>query len=263
MLNDAYVDRYGTPGGHLVIALHGAVANRKTWLALSRALPPHFELWCPDLPGHGSRRDEVFARASALETIGALVAHARPRRVVLAGDSLGGYLALEAAATMPHGIEGVVAGGCTWSMTGLGGVLARLTDVPVRALEAIAGGERLDRWFASAVPLLANARDTRAIVACGLRVRSRSESLTELRGLDLVRVVREVRAPITFVNGANDWPTRAGEGQLLAAARSANRMIAPGVGHGVGILAPAVFARAVVSLIGPEYVADRRASRSG
>lgn len=257
----ATIDRHGEPGGPLVIALHGAAVNRKTWLPLARVLPAHFELWCPDLPGHGCRRDEPFTREASLDTIAALVASARPRRVILAGDSLGGYLALEAAARTPHGIAGVVAGGCTWSMTGLGGALARLSDSPVRALETLAGVERCERWFAALVSAVLRGNggsDARSTIAAGLRLRARTESLTELRGLDLVRLVRDIRSPIRFVNGALDWPTRAGEGGLVKAARAATVTLAARCGHGVGIFAPGVFANACASAAAHAFVADRR-----
>jgi pimeloyl-ACP methyl ester carboxylesterase len=252
------VDRYGTPGGPLVIALHGAVANRKTWLPLANVLPPHFELWCPDLPGHGARRDEAFTREAALETVAALVALARPRRVVLAGDSLGGYLALEAGARIPHGIGGIVAGGCTWSMTGFGGVLARASDLPARLLERMLGEARLEAVGLALLRRFVGPDCAELIASAGLRLQSRPESLEELRGVDLERIVAQIRVPIAFVNGANDWPTRAGEGALLAAARSAERVIAPGVGHGVGLLAPGTFAIAIGNVVGRLTRLDRR-----
>ena len=252
------IDRYGTSGGPLVIALHGAVANRKTWMPLARVLPAHFELWCPDLPGHGARRDEAFTREASLETIEALVSLARPRRVVIAGDSLGGYLALEAGASIARGISGIVAGGCTWSMTGFGGVLARASDFPARLIERVVGAERCETTFAALLRRFAGDECAREIMLTGLRFAARSESLEELRGMDLVRIVEQIRTPIAFVNGAYDWPTRAGEGALLEAARNGNRTIAPDVGHGVGLRAPGTFALAIGGVVGRVTQLDRR-----
>lgn len=234
-----------------MVALHGAVANRKTWLPMARALAPELELWCPDLPGHGSRRSEPFTFEGAVATVEYLVAAARPRRVVLAGDSLGGYLALAAGARIERGIAGVVAGGCTWSMTGPGGALARASDLPPALFAALMGEERLERFAAAQLYRVADAATARAIAESGLRLRARGESLRELRGFDAVAVVREVRAPIAFVNGAWDWPTRAGEKSLTRAARRATLTIVPRCGHGVGFFAPAAFARAIESLAIP------------
>jgi pimeloyl-ACP methyl ester carboxylesterase len=243
---EAAFDRYGpSTAGTVAIALHGAVANRKTWLPLARVLPGGVELWCPDLPGHGARRDEPFVLESALATVTALVTRAAPRRVILAGDSLGGYVALIAAARNTAGVAAVVAGGFTWSMAGIAGALARASDVPVRFLETFAGDARIERFVAASVPRFTDADTAAEIVRAGLRVRSRSESLAELAGLDLVAHVRTLRVPIVFVNGARDWPTRAGERMLLRAARDSVLVLGPHAGHGVGLLDPATFARAL------------------
>jgi pimeloyl-ACP methyl ester carboxylesterase len=182
---------------------------------------------------------------SALATVSRLVTQAGSRRVVLAGDSLGGYIALLAAARSSAPVRAIVAGGCTWSMAGIAGAIARASDVPVRLLESAAGDARLERWAAALVPRFTDAETAARIVRSGLRVRSRSESLSELAGLDLVALVRTLAVPIVFVNGALDWPTRAGERMLLRAARRAELVLGPRAGHGVGLLDPATFARAL------------------
>jgi pimeloyl-ACP methyl ester carboxylesterase len=242
------VDRYGSPGMPLVILVHGAVANRKTWLPVARELSARFEVWCPDLPGHGSRRSENFTLAGALEAVAALVADARPPHAIVAGDSLGGYVALASAARDPIGVAAVVAGGCTWTMTGAYGALARASDVPVALLTRAIGRDRMLRASESLVPLVADPDVAREIVGTGLRLESRSESLRELAGLDLVALVREIRVPIAFVNGRYDWPTRAGERALLHATSDASLAISPRCGHGVGLLDAPLFARTIEAL---------------
>jgi pimeloyl-ACP methyl ester carboxylesterase len=242
------VDRYGSPGAPLVILVHGAVANRKTWLPAARELSARFEVWCPDLPGHGSRRSESFTLSGALEAVASLVAQADLRRAIARGDSLGGYVALALAARDPESLAGIVAGGCTWSMTGARGALARASDVPVALLTRAIGRDRMLRACDALVPLVADPDVARAIVAAGLRVESRGESLRELAGLDPVALVREIRTPIAFVNGRYDWPTRAGERALLRAASDASLSISPRCGHGVGLLDAPFFARTIESL---------------
>ena len=242
------VDRYGSSGKPLVILVHGAVANRKTWLPAARELSARFEVWCPDLPGHGSRRSEKFTLSGALEAVASLVARAGLRRAIVAGDSLGGYVALGLAARDPSGIAGVVAGGCTWSMTGARGALARASDVPVALLTRAIGRDRMLRASESLVSLVAGPDVAREIVRAGLRLESRSESLRELAGLDLIALVREIRVPIAFANGRYDWPTRAGERALLHAASDASLSISPRCGHGVGLLDAPFFAKTIEAL---------------
>lgn len=235
---------FGTRGGRLVIALHGAVANGATWIPLSRELAPEYELWAPDLPGHGRHRDVPFALAASLASIARLVASAAPRRPILAGDSLGGYLALAAGARLGDALAGIVAGGCTWSMNGAGGWLARASDLPPRALEAMLGTARIEALAGALVARVTDAETARAIVAAGMRSRARSESLRELAGMDLVPLVRAIPVPIVFVNGRFDWPTRAGERALLAVARAGSLELGA-CGHGVGIFDAPAFARAL------------------
>ena len=241
-------DRYGTPGGALAIAIHGAVANRKTWLPLVSRLPAGIELWCADLPGHGDRRGEPFSLARALDAIDALVAEAGSRRAIVAGDSLGGYLALAAAARGNPRIAGVVAGGCSWSMTGWRGVLARASDLPPRAIEAIVGSARVEALAAALLPRFTDATTARAIVGGGLRARARSESLRELAGIDVVALARAIDVPIAIVNGVFDWPTRAQEGAMVRASHDATLALGRS-GHGVGFLAPQTFSDAIASVV--------------
>jgi pimeloyl-ACP methyl ester carboxylesterase len=243
--------RQGTPGGPLVILVHGAVANRCTWLPVARRLPAAYEVWCPDLPGHGALRDEPFRMERALDVVAALVARAAPRRPIVAGDSLGGYVALAYAARSDVGerVAGIVAGGCTWSMTGAAGLLARLSDVPPTLLERVIGSARLERFATSLLPRVTDSETARCIAAAGLRLAARGESLRELAGLDLVRVVRAIGVPIVFVNGRYDWPTRAGERELLRAAANARLVVSPRSGHGVGIFDPQAFANAIRGLV--------------
>jgi pimeloyl-ACP methyl ester carboxylesterase len=244
-LRDPVADRYGTPGGPLVVLLHGAVANRKAWLPLARAISPAYELWCPDLPGHGARRGEPFSFRRALDDVERLVAAATGRRTIVAGDSLGGYLALALAANAPYGLAGVVAGGCTWSMSGLGGALARATDGPPALLARALGAKRMEAVFGALVSRATDRATAREIVAAGLRPEARGESLRELAGMNLSRIVARATVPIVFANGRYDWPTRAGERELLRVARTAGLVVSPRCGHGIGMFDPPAFARAI------------------
>ncbi|GAC1493128.1 MAG: alpha/beta hydrolase [Vulcanimicrobiaceae bacterium] len=245
---DVDCDRYGSPGGRLVIALHGAVANRKTWLPLSRGVPPDVELWCPDLPGHGARRHEPFTMERALALVDALLAAAAPRRAIVAGDSLGGYLALAMGARRDPRVAGVVAGGCTWSMTGWRGALARASDVPPRLIERLVGSARTLDVAAAILPRVTDAQTARAVLAGGLRTAAREESLRELRGVDVVALARAIDVPLAIVNGSFDWPTRAQERDVLRANPHATLTLGR-IGHGVGFLLPAAFARAILQAL--------------
>lgn len=253
------VDRYGTPDKPLVIAIHGAVANRKTWLPFVRVARTEYEIWCPDLPGHGARRNESFTIAAACETAEALIAEARPRKPILIGDSLGGYLALMLANRFGERLTGVVAGGCTWTMIGIWGTLARASDLLPKLLENVLGPSRVERAIAKVVPRFTDREAADAILEAGMRLAARSESLRALAGLDLAAIVREIRIPLVFSNGSRDWPTRAGEAMLLRANHRARLVLADGTGHGMGLLAPAVMLKAVRSVFADAAASTRSA----
>ncbi len=63
----------------------------------SRGCPGAFRVIALDLPGHGALRDRPFAWDEAVETIAAVVEEAAGGRAIVAGLSLGGYLAMDLA----------------------------------------------------------------------------------------------------------------------------------------------------------------------
>jgi pimeloyl-ACP methyl ester carboxylesterase len=233
----------------IVVAVHGAVVNGAAWGGVRDALPAAIGFDAIDLPGHGTRRDEPFTFARALAALDATLARYDGRDVVLAGDSLGGYLALAAAARTPLRLRGVVAGGCTFAILGAGGALAaasgRVQDLAVR----IAGERRAEELLARAATRFTSPENAAALVAGGFRLAARSESLFELAKHDTLADVRAIDAPIVFVNGAWDWPLRSGEGRFRAAARAGSLRIVPRHGHGVAFTAPQAFADAILSLL--------------
>ena len=106
----------GREGATRIVLLHGTRFSGAQWSAYP-ALLPHAELVTPDLPGHGSRGGESFTLEAALavvdEAVGASldgsVGAAQPgERVVLAGHSLGGYVAAAWAARHPDALDGLV-----------------------------------------------------------------------------------------------------------------------------------------------------------
>lgn len=72
-------------------------------------LVPGAEVVAPDLPGHGDRLGEAFTTDAAVAAIGEAVEGAAPGQpVVLAGHSLGGYMATVYAASHPGRLTSLV-----------------------------------------------------------------------------------------------------------------------------------------------------------
>lgn len=226
-----------------VIAVHGAAVNGATWLPLERLVPAGVEVIADDLPGHGRRRDEPFDFASAVGGIVATARSASPR-TVLVGDSLGGYLVLAAAAQLGDAIAGVVAGSCTFAMRGLAGAVARISLVPGTVIPPAAVRALIRRICEPDI--------ARAIEARGLAPAMRNITLRALIGHDVLADVRTIRVPVTFIVGAWDIPIVWNAMRFSRAAIAGRVIVEPGAPHGVGILRPAAFARAIAGSYGAD-----------
>jgi pimeloyl-ACP methyl ester carboxylesterase len=226
-----------------VIAVHGAVANAATWIPLRRLMhADDVDLIADDLPGHGTRRSEPFDfdRAAA-ELIDRAFAESRRRPTIVAGDSLGGYLALTVAAQCGSALQGVIAGSCTFAMRGIAGVLARTSLVPDALVPPAALAAVLARSCAPDVAA--------AILARGLAPSMRNMTLRALLGRDVRADVVRIAAPIVFVTGSLDVPIVWSTRSFARMARHGSVQIVARRTHGVGLSSPQTFAAAARALL--------------
>ena len=130
-----------------VLALHGITSNGRAWDAVTRELGGDVRLLAPDLRGRGDAGDSPgpFGLARHVEDAIALLDAEGLDRAVMAGHSMGAYVAALLAATHPERVQSVllVDGGPAMPVPG---------DVdPDALLEATLGPsiERLSREFDS------------------------------------------------------------------------------------------------------------------
>src|SRR5262245_14498439 len=103
----------------VLILSHGATLNAASWNPVRRHLDPRWNVVAIDLPGHGSRRNEHYTLEGAAEAIAAAAKAVAPEKVVLIGDSLGGYSSMAAAASVPREqLAALVVGGCSTNFIG-------------------------------------------------------------------------------------------------------------------------------------------------
>ncbi len=134
--------RWGHGPRHAV-ALHGITASAAGWEAVAEALPTEWSLFAVDLRGrgHSGHLPGPYGWDRHLDDVLAAVAQLRLERPVLAGHSLGAYLALLAFGRAPGTFSGLllVDGGLPLSVpdgvdldalldAGLGPALARLRE---------------------------------------------------------------------------------------------------------------------------------------
>lgn len=97
-------------GERVVVAAHGITGNHRSWQAVARALEPGVRLVAPDLRGRG-RSTELpgpFGMRSHAEDLVAVLDHLQLDRAVLAGHSMGAYVATMAATVDPKRWSAVV-----------------------------------------------------------------------------------------------------------------------------------------------------------
>ncbi len=123
-----------------LVLVHGSRVSGVQWAAHRRWLEPEFDVVTPDLPGHGSRAAELFTMDSAVAAVAEAVDSASPGQpVVLAGHSLGGYVAMTYAAAYPSRLAGLVTIGAAAVPRGPGAAAYTLLGVVTEK----AGRERI------------------------------------------------------------------------------------------------------------------------
>lgn len=103
--------RFGKPTAkRLAVALHGITASSRAWLPVARALGNRADLVAVDLRGRGSSGElpSPFGIDAHVRDVLAVIDALGLERVVLAGHSLGAYIAAQLAASHPERVRSVV-----------------------------------------------------------------------------------------------------------------------------------------------------------
>ncbi|MQY39917.1 2-succinyl-6-hydroxy-2,4-cyclohexadiene-1-carboxylate synthase [Streptomyces sp. RB17] len=187
----------------------------------ARPLPhPGFRVSAVDLPGHGALQDCAFTLAAAVRELDDAVQEAvakTGRRPLVAGLSLGGYVALAHAVARPHHVGGLVLCSCTARPRGWKGLVYRTAA----RLNELMGPELSSARDARLLRRNATAECADAALAGGLAVHSFGEAVRELHQVDFLGLTARLRSPTLFVNGRSDFVFRREEADFVAAARRA------------------------------------------
>jgi pimeloyl-ACP methyl ester carboxylesterase len=101
----------GPKGAPAVILLHGSASNAASWIADARVLAEHFRVFAVDMigePGFSAPSRPALASGAYAGWLDEVRAGLGLERAALVGISLGGWLALEYAATHPQRVDGLV-----------------------------------------------------------------------------------------------------------------------------------------------------------
>lgn len=98
------------PGAPPVIAIHGITSTSRTWLAIARALGDRASLIALDLRGRGASNElpPPFGIDAHARDVLAVIDHLNLPRAVIAGHSLGAYIAARLATLHPDRVQQLV-----------------------------------------------------------------------------------------------------------------------------------------------------------
>ncbi len=101
---------WGDPASPPLLLVHGGLAHARWWTAIAPQLARHYYVIAPDLAGHGDsgRRANYTLEAWAADLLAVSRATCGERRPVIVGHSLGGQIAITAAALYGRQLAGVV-----------------------------------------------------------------------------------------------------------------------------------------------------------
>jgi lipase len=93
----------GTPGVPVVLGVHGITGSHRSWAVIARHLGEAVTFLAPDLRGRGQSAGVAgpFGMAAHVDDLIAVLDHVGAERAVVAGHSMGGYVATLFAATVP------------------------------------------------------------------------------------------------------------------------------------------------------------------
>jgi pimeloyl-ACP methyl ester carboxylesterase len=102
----AYTD---TGKGRAIILLHGFLGSHEIWNDLSKKLSKRFRVITIDLPGHGKTPSIGYYHSMEMlaQCVKSVLDHIGIRRYVMAGHSMGGYVALAFSELYPENISGL------------------------------------------------------------------------------------------------------------------------------------------------------------
>lgn len=237
-------DSAGSTNAPAILLIHGSVVTRKMWLPQLRGLSNTFHVIAPDLPGHGALADVPFTFPVAAQTLADVIRHEANGRALVAGLSLGGYIAIELARRSPDLVAGLVLSGCSLNFDGfLGSYLkfaSRLMQRGWIKLGREKSEARVRRMFP---PALADVAEEQ--IRAGVYPDALAPSNMEMAHKDFSAMLAEYPGPSLILNGERDAATRKGEMKFLAAARHGRVQTIADAGHACNLDQPEKYNQAV------------------
>ncbi|GHF20510.1 alpha/beta fold hydrolase [Streptomyces morookaense] len=228
-----------------LVLVHGIRLSARMWDPHAARLAPRFRITAPDLPAHGALQGERFTLEDAVARVDAAVTEASAatgRRPLVAGSSLGGYVALAYGAAHPDRTAALLVHGATARPERFTG---RVYRTAARTFEKL-GPERTARLTDRALRRQLPPDSYAAVMSGGLAVRAFSAVVDDLTRRDFLAVAARVRVPLLLVNSRRDPLFRAQEKAFLHVVQESGghvRLCHVNGYHTLSISDPEAFAR--------------------
>jgi len=237
-------DSAGAMDAPAIVLVHGSVVSRKMWLPQLRGLSDTFHVIAPDLPGHGALAETPFTFAAAAESLAEIIRKETWGRALVAGLSLGGYVAMELARRSPDLVAGLVLSGCSLNFDGFLGSYLKFASWLMRSgwikLRQEQAEARVKRMFPPALADVAEAQ-----LRAGVYPDALGPSYAEMTGRDFSAALSQFPGPSLILNGERDASSRKGEAKFVSAARQGRAQTVADAGHACNLDQPEKYNQAV------------------
>jgi 3-oxoadipate enol-lactonase len=243
-INLSYTDEGS--GGPALVLIHGFPLSRGAWSRQVEAFSDTRRVIAPDLRGLGQTdaQAETNTMDKFADDVNALLAHLGTGPVVLAGHSMGGYVALAFARRHPQMLRGLVlvstkAGADT--PEGAAGRRATAEKVKLEGIDGVVNAmapkmlaaSNHDAAMAAQVRDLMEPSKPEGVIGALLGMAERPDSTSSLAG---------IRVPTLVITGADDTVIPPAESDLLAKnIPGAQLRVIPNAGHLVAFEKPHEF----------------------
>ena len=216
-------------GKSAIVFLHGAGMDHTVWQLPARSFAWHgHSVLAPDLPGHGRSEGPALGSVAEMTTwVGRLLDAAGLREAALVGHSMGGAIALEAAAGMSERITRVALLGTAAAIPVHRDLLAAARGQPDTAYRMMTswsfgtrakmGGNPAPGLWMTGAAMALFARNTDGLLATDLEACNAWKTGAE--------AARKLRCPTLVLLGANDIMTPTRNGRELAGLIAGSRTI--------------------------------------